>query len=83
MSGISKETIDECRIECESIPNVKYIAYRSTSPTNCACYTTECNKDDLHQDHIAYEIIEPGNRFLFNHLNRLILGYINSMSIAI
>ena len=60
----NQETIDACRIECESRPNVKYIAYKSMSPTNCACYTTECNKDDNYPDHIAYEIIEPGNRIL-------------------
>ena len=63
----NQETIDACRIECESKPNVKYIAYKSISPTDCACYTTQCNNDDNYPDHNAYEIIESGNRILYEH----------------
>ena len=64
----NQETIEACRIECESRPKVKYIAYKSESSINCACYTTECNNDDTHQDHNAYEILKPGNRILFENL---------------
>ena len=70
-----QETIDACRIECERRPDVKYFAYKSLSPTDCACYTTECIKDDDYPDHIAYEIIEPGNRISLEPLHRRILGY--------
>ena len=63
-----QETMDACRIECESRPDVRYFAYKSSSPTDCACYTTECNNDGQYPDHTAYEILEPGNRIVYQKL---------------
>ena len=57
----NQESIDDCRIECESRTEVKYFAYKSGSI--CRCYTTECISDGQNLEYMAFEILESGNKF--------------------
>ena len=58
---VKQETIDDCRKECSSRAEVRYLAYSSGS--DCACYKTDCTNDGRAQDFMAYEIIESGYKF--------------------